>query len=47
MGFIYSPFTVGAERKDLEEKLVEEEEDDDEDDARYLNLEGGEDGEYP
>jgi len=33
-----------AERKALEDELVEGDDDEDEDDARYLNLEGEEDG---
>jgi len=33
-----------AERKALEDELVEGDDDDDEDDARYLNLEGEDDG---
>jgi len=33
-----------AERKALEDELLEGDDDDDEDDARYLSLEGEEDG---
>ena len=35
-----------VERKALEQSLIDEEDDDDDDDARYLNLEGEDDGDY-
>lgn len=34
------------ERKALEQTLIDEEDEEEDDDARYLNLEGEDDGEY-